>query len=215
MSTYQPPGGPPSGPPGYVPPQDPWAGPEHGGLASMPTDPMPHAYEQPPYPTGSDVWGAPTVQHGGQSGLLGEPQRSRAGLLAIIFLAVLVLGGGGGYATYYFVRKHGETTTLSQADRDRAQVGQCMVNNGTAIDPNMALATCTAANSYTVVKVVRGNDVPRDSNNEVEPKSAAAAVCAGQKYDNFYAYWDSNAPAQNVILCLAVNANTVTPPTGR
>jgi hypothetical protein len=217
MSTYQPPGGPPSGPPGYVPPQDPWAVPEHGGLASVPTDPIPHSYEQQQYPTGSDVWGAATVQHGGQSGLLvAEPTRNRAGLLAVIFMVVLVLGGGGGYATYYFVRKHGEATAITQTDRDKAQVGQCMVNRGTDPDhPVMELAACTEANSYKIVKVARGTSVPRDTNGEVEPKSASATVCAGLKYDNFYVYWDSNAPAQNVVICLAQNQSTVTPTTAR
>jgi hypothetical protein len=189
-----------------VPPQDPWA-PEHGGLASVPTDPIPHSYGQQQYPTGSDVWGAATVQHGGQLGLpVAEPTRNRAGLLAIIFLAVLVLGGGGGYATYYFVRKHGETTAITQADRDRAQVGQCMVNRGTDPEhPDMQLAACTEANSYKIVKVVRGDLVPRDTSGGVEPKSASATVCASVKYDNFYVYWDTNASALNVVLCLADN----------
>jgi hypothetical protein len=217
MSTYQPPGGPPPGPPGYVPPQDPWAVGDHGGLASVPTDPIPHSYEPQPYPTGSDVWGAATVQQGGQSGVQGvEPQRSRAGLLAIIFLAVLVLGGGGGYATYYFVRKNGETAVVCQLDRCTVQVGQCMVNMGTKENPDMHIADCGAANSYTAVKVVRGDGVPRDnSSGEVSPGTAAATVCAGQKWDNYYVYWDSKAPTQNVVVCLAENVKTVTPTTGR
>ena len=218
MSTYQPPGGPPPGPPGYVPPQDPWGVPEHGGLASVPTDPIPHSYEQQPYPTGSDVWGAPTVQHGGQFGAPGvEPQRSRAGVLAIIFLAVLVLGGGGGYATYYFVRKHGETPATCLLDRCTVQVNQCMVNSGTKDAPDMHISDCVTANSYTAVKVVRGDGVPRDGSGEVNPSSAAATVCAGQRWDNYYVYWDSKAPSQNVVVCLAENTNTktVTPTTGR
>src|SRR5262245_37194719 len=137
MSTYEPPGGPPQGPPGYVPPQDPWAGPEHpGGLASMPTDPIPQQYE-PPY-TGGDVWSQATVQHGGQSIPIQTPQRNRAGLLAIIFLAVLVLGGGGGYATYYFVRKHGTPgPTAPPNDLQTVVAGDCMVNVGTEADPDM------------------------------------------------------------------------------
>ena len=215
MSTYQPPGGPPPGPPGYVPPQDPWAVGDNGGLASVPTDPIPQSYQQP-YPTGSDVWGAATVPHGGQPGVVGvEPQRSRAGLLAIIFLAVLVLGGGGGYATYYFVKKHGEAAAVCQLDRCTVQVGQCMINLGTKEHPDMHISDCGTANSYTAVKVVRAGGVPRDGNGEVDPPSAAATVCAGQRWDNYYVYWDSKAADQNVVVCLAENAATMTPSTGR
>ena len=67
------------------------------------------------------------------------------------------------------------------------------------------------------MKVVRGNGVPRDGSGEVNPSSAAATVCAGQRWDNFYVYWDSKAPDQNVVVCLAENTNTktVTPTTGR
>jgi hypothetical protein len=219
MSTYQPPGGPPQGQPGYVPPQDPWA-PEHGGLASMPTDPIPQTYDPQPYVTGGDVWSQATVQHGGQSVLMTPipeaPPRNRAGLLAIIFLAVLVLGGGGGYATYYFVKKHGETTQTPVADYQKVAVGQCMVNRGTdENNPDMRISACTEVNSYKVVRVVRGDDVPRDrSTGDVEPKSASASACAGLKYDNFYVYWDTKAPAQNVVICLANNTTTPTA-TGR
>ena len=209
MSTYQPPGGPPQGSPGYVPPQDPWAGLEHGGgLASMPTDPIPQQYEQPS-PTGGEVWSQATVQHGGPLGpAIAEPQRSRAGLLAIIFLAVLVLGGGGGYAAFYLVKKHGETTTSTNTpltDRQKAVVGDCMVNAGTEATPNLQIVACSTANSLKVVKVVRGDAVPRDSQGVVNPKTASAAICASLKYDNYYVYWDPDAPAQNVVICLAMN----------
>jgi hypothetical protein len=210
-----------------VPPQDPWA-PEHGGLASMPTDPIPQpqpqpyepqsyepqSYEPQPYVTGGDVWGQPTVQHGGQSVLMtAETPRNRAGLLAIIFLAVLVLGGGGGYATYYFVKKHGETTDTALADYEKVTVGQCMINQSTDPEqPDMHISPCTEANSFKVVRVVHGDAVPRDhSTGNVDPKSASAQVCAGLKYDNFYAYWDTNAPSQNVVICLAFNTNTASP----
>jgi hypothetical protein len=230
-----------------VPPQDPWAGLEHGGgLASVPTDPIPQ-HEPQQYPTGGEVWSQATVQHSGQvgpgqfgpgqfgpgqfgpgqfgsgqfgSGQLGpavpERPRNRAGLLAIIFLAVLVLGGGGGYAAFYFVKKHGDSTTASTPPPDwqRANVGDCMVNSGTEASPKMGLAACTATNSFKVVKVVRGTAVPRDSAGVVNPKTASAALCAGLKYDNYYAYWDTEEPAQNVVLCLALNTNTASPATG-
>jgi hypothetical protein len=223
MSTYQPPGGPPQGPSGYVPPQDPWAVPEHGGLASMPTDPIPQQYEQPryeqpQYPTGSEVWSQqPTVAHGGQYAppMAPVPQRNRAGMLVIIFVAVLVLGGGGVYAGFYFVKKHGSNTpTTTQTDLQSVQVGDCLVNVGTDNDPDMRRSACTAANSFKAVKVVRGDAVPRDSSSGVvDPKAAAGVVCAGTKYENFYAYWDTEAPAHNVVICLVANVGSGTSPT--
>jgi hypothetical protein len=252
MSTYQPPGEPPQGPPGYVLPQDPWAIPEHGGLASMPTDPIPQQqeqpeyappqyeqpqyeqpqyeqpqyeqpqyeqpqyappqYGQPQYPTGSDVGAQPTVAHDGQFGqpMMPQPQRNRAGMLAIIFVAVLVLGGGGVYAGFYFVKNRGSNNPpATQSGLQAVQVNQCLVNAGTQADPDMQLSSCSAPNSFKAVKVVHGDAVPRDSHGVVDPKPAAATVCGGQKYDYFYAYWDPEAPAQYLIICLAQNLDTV------
>jgi hypothetical protein len=240
MSTYQPPGGTPPGPPGppgYVPPQDPWAVPEHGGIASVPTDPIPQHYEppsfeppqyeqpryeqpqydQPQYSIGGDVWAQPTVAQGGPYSspmMPPQPQRNRFWMLALIFVAVLLLGGGGVYAGFYFVKHRGSTSQPpAQPGLQAVQVNQCLVNAGTKEDPDMQISACSAPNSYKAVKVVHGNAVPRDSNNVVDPKPAAASVCAGQKYDNFYAYWDTDAPDQNLIICLALNLDTVTPTT--
>jgi hypothetical protein len=216
MSTYQPPGGAPQGPPGYVPPQDPWAVPEHGGLASMPTDPIPQQYdqpryEQPQYPTGGDVWAQPTVAHGGQyaAPTMAPPQRNRVWMLVIIFVAVLVLGGGGVYAGFYFVKNRPTNTpTTAQTDLQSVQVGDCLVNVGTATDPDMRRSACTVENSFKAVKVVRGDAVPRDGSGVVNAKAAAGVVCAGTRYENYYAYWDTDAPAQNVMICLVANAGS-------
>jgi hypothetical protein len=209
-----------------VPPQDPWAVPEHGGLASVPTDPIPQQYEQPryeqpqpqyeqpPYPTGGEVWGQPTILHGGQYGpstMAPQPQRNRAGMLAIIFVAVLLLGGGGVYAGFYFVKNRGSSTPPATASGlQSVQVNQCLVNAGTAANPDMQISSCTAPNSFKAIKVVHGDAVPRDSHNVVDPKSAAASVCAGTQYNNFYAYWDTEAPTQNFLICLAQNPGTAT-----
>jgi hypothetical protein len=190
----------------------------------MPTDPIPPQQYEQQYPTGSDVWSQATVLQGGQTGPTGytgptggytgsvaEPrQGSRAGLLAIIFLAVVVLGGGGGYAAYYFVHKQTAPAPLNLADRQKAVVGDCMVNNGTNAAPDMHITGCTTANSYKVVKVARGDDVPRASNGKVDPNSAAATVCGSLDYKNFYVYWDENASDQNVVICLALNGNAST-----
>jgi len=227
MSSYQPPGGqPPQGPPAYTPPQDPWGGAYEQGVASVPTDPIPQQqYGQYP-PAGNDAWSQPTVPHGGQYTYV-EKRRGRAGLLTVIFIAVLVLGGGGGYATYYFVKKQGgsallngnppaTTATTTPAtttwDPHVVKVGDCIVNKGTAAHVDMQLSPCSQPDSFKVIKVVTGSSIPEGAADKFDG-TTSLAECGDTPSQNWYGYQDDRDDSKDVFLCLTHNGGSASPGT--
>jgi hypothetical protein len=225
MSTFQPPGGQqqPPAPPAFVPPQDPWGGGFEQGVASVPTDPIPQQqfdqYAQPP--AGGDVWSQQTVAHGGQYPQAPK-QRGRGGAIAVVILAILVLGGGGGYAAYYVVKQHGTTTTTTttattpptRLDLSKVVQGDCIMNVGTATAPVMQSTACTTANSFKVLRVMRGATIPRAADGSLDRNTTSPQVCAGLQYDNYYAFWEDDDRTKDVFLCLAANGAATTSPTG-
>jgi hypothetical protein len=221
MSTYQPPGGPPpDGTPSYAQPQDPWAGGFEQGVASVPTDPIPQQYDSyVPGAVPGEVWAQQTVVHGGQPyAYVPQPQRSKAGVVIAVFLAVLVLGGGGGYAAYYVTTHRSPTgtnptagpttpnTTVPAAfDPYAVKVGDCLVNKGTAGSPSMSTAKCTDAQSYKVLKVTRGADIPEGADGKFDAATTSVHECAGTGYQSWYGYKDAYSQDKDLFFCLANN----------
>jgi hypothetical protein len=226
MSTYQPPGGqPPEGTPSYAQPQDPWASGQDHGLASVPTDPIPQQYD--PYAhglTGADVFSQETVAHGGQPyGYVPQPpQRGKAGLIAVVFLAVLVLGGGGGFAAWYVTTQQRTPTpgptgtvqaTTSSApsatvaasfDPHDINVGDCITNKGTLSDPKVEFSACTKG-SFKVIKKLEGASIVENAAGNFDAETTSVAACAGTGFESWYGYKDVSDQKKDVFFCLLNN----------
>jgi hypothetical protein len=218
--TYQPPGGqPPEGTPTYPQPQDPWAAAHDHGLASMPTDPIPQQYD--PYAHGGvpgEVGAQQTVLHGGQpyGYVPPPPRRSRAGLIAVVVLAVLVLGGGGGFAAWYAIKSDPIPRTDPSAATTRTpspkasldphdiKVGDCIVNNGSEPNPQIAPAGCDTPKSYKVIKKIEGASIKANAAGKFDAGTTAAAACAGTGFQTWYGYNDTD-DKNDVFFCLTNN----------
>ena len=229
MSTYQPPGGPsPEGTPSYPQPQDPWATGHDHGLASVPTDPIPHQYD--PYAHGvaeGDIWVQQTVAHGGQQPygyLPQQQQRSRAGLVLVVFLAVLVLGGGGGYAAWYVITQQRQGSASANSSTSSAQtqpptsaadpagsfdphtinVGDCIVNKGTATKPQVQMSACSAG-SYKVIFKVEGVKIKENADGNFDAATTSVEACKGTNFQSWYGYKDAADDKKDVFFCLTNN----------
>lgn len=229
MSTYQPRGGqPPEGTPSYPQPQDPWATGHDHGLASVPTDPIPHQYD--PYAHGvaeSDIWAGPTVAHGGPPPYGYVPQqrqKSKTGLIAVAFVAVLVLGGGGGYAAWYVItqqpqglpsanpstsgaRTQSQTSTTEPAaifDPHTINVGDCIVNKGTAAKPQIQISACSAG-TYKVIFRVDGERIKENAAGSFDAATTSVDACKGTNFQSWYGYQDPAEDKKDVFFCLTNN----------
>ena len=223
MSTYQPQGGQqPEGAPPYAQPQDPWAAGHDPNATSLSTEHIPQQHE--PYAGGtgpSGLWTAQTEVHGGQSYEYAPPApaRSKAGLIAVMAIVVLVLGGGGGYTAWYVIR-HGGTgqdpgtpgsssTAASQAppafDPHDVKVGECLINDGTDEKPKMASAACTMPKSYKVIKRVAGEGLMENDQGGFDRDTTIKAACAGTGFASWYSYKDLSDDTLDLVLCLANN----------
>jgi hypothetical protein len=213
MTTPQPPGGGQEGTPGYPQPQDPWSGYEPG-LASAPTNPITPQYD--PY--------GPTVP----AGLLEQPtappqfpypqppRGSNAGVVALVVVLVMALGGGGGYAAYRYVTTHRTAgtganptpsiTTLSTPNvfPYTAKVGDCVINVGTVRKPRMAPSACSAAGSYTIVRIAHGASIPFGPNGSFDTETTSAQVCQGIDFQTWYGY-QVDDPNLNLFFCMTDN----------
>jgi hypothetical protein len=213
MTTPQPPGGGHEGAPGYGQPQDPWSGHEPG-LASAPTNPITPQYD--PY--------GPTVPAGALSQSTVVPQfpypqpppRTNAGVIALAVTVVLALGGGGGYGAYRYFTTHrtngaGSTPTASATTPSApdvfpytAKTGDCIVNVGTVAKPRMAPSACSAAGSYTIVKIARGASIPVGPKGSFDTDTTSAVVCAGIDFQTWYGY-QVDDPNLNLFFCMTDN----------
>lgn len=212
--TYDPYDRPPPGPaysplgrpldPALPPPQDPWAE-TYLGPATVPTEP---AHRSPaatrPILT-APVRPKPHL-----------PPRQELGRLIMIFLTVLVVGCAGSIGIWWGTtgRKGRTAGNLAPTQAGPAascpngrfdpcavQQGQCLVNLGTAAQPDMTPASsCEATGAYLVIKVSRGEDVPEGPDGKLADASAAA-VCADTGYEYFYGY-NSDNDHNDVIFCL-------------
>jgi hypothetical protein len=222
--SLQPPGGGQEGGAGYSQPQDPWSGFEPG-LASMPTDPIPHRQPETYGPTVPDaVWTSPTVLQGQpvspQFPYPPPPRRGNAGLISMIVVLILVLGGGGGYEAYHYIKTHhvsgaqspppsssgsaGTDTAPPAVFPYTAKAGDCVANVGSEQKPKMAPSPCTTPNSYKIVKIARGSSIPLGPGGTFDTNTTSAAVCAGIQFDTWYGYQVDN-PDLNVFFCMTNN----------
>jgi len=228
MSTYQPPGEPPS----YAQPQDPWAGTQ--GVASAPTDPIPQAPAPPgQFAQGvarPSVWTQETISHGGYEYV--PQQRSRLGTYVLIILAVIVFGGGGGYGAYRWIESMTPTTpptsgptgnpggstpgtsgpaTTPPVEASALNVGDCILNTtpdnpGTpAVEaPTMVRSACSVKDSYKVIKILAGEQIPEGPQGTFDKDHTAPEVCKNTGYEAYFA-WDSTDDSRDYFFCLTTN----------
>ena len=228
MSTYQPPGEPPS----YAQPQDPWAGSQ--GVASAPTDPIPQPpQQQGQFAQGiaaPSVWTQETVSHGGYEYVPHE--RSRVGTYVLVILAVIVFGGGGGYGAYRWISSLPSNTTPPADTSPSAgsstpgsagpgpsptveaaalKLGDCILNttpDNPATEvveaPTMVRSDCSTKDSYKVIKIKVGEEIPEGPRGTFDKDVTAPEVCKGTGYEAYFA-WDSTDDTRDYFFCLTTN----------
>jgi hypothetical protein len=213
MSTPQPPSGAPDGEPGFAPPQDPWSGVDPA-ISSLPTDPIPQAYNTGPT-VAANPWIMPTPPETGppQPPRAPEPRSGgRTGFVVTLVVIVLLLGGGGAYATYRYLSKpvtsSGNTTSPTTPATSQfpytVNVGDCVANVGTKEKPAIAPASCSQPGTFKVVKIARGRNIPVGPSDKFDADTTSVQVCAGIDYQSWYGLQQPNAD-DNLFFCLVNN----------
>lgn len=197
MSTYGPQGGPYPGQP-----QDPWqdgsAGdPYHSGYPDPLTGSSFVAHSRPdhtPNSVSGEVWGPPQAPV--------HPRRSAIAIGAIIVVVLLAIGAAA--ATAVLLTRGddraapgpgGSTppsasaspSSSANADAKVAVVGDCLVNKGTAKDPDMQKVAC-AANTYQVLKRIDGTSDQKK--------------CEGTPNLTDWYFYDDAVDTSDFVLCL-------------
>jgi hypothetical protein len=203
MSSYGPQGGPYPGQP-----QDPW----QDGSAGDPyrtgyPDPLtessfvagqyPNRPDHTPNSVSGEVWGPPQA-----------PQRQgrSAAAIAVIVVVVLLAIGGTAAAAVFLTRgdnkagpgpepsgsssatgKSAAPSSSANADAKKAAVGDCLVNKGSAKEPDMQKVTC-AANTYQVLKRIDGTSDQRK--------------CDGTPNLTDWYFYDDAVDTNDFVLCL-------------
>lgn len=223
--TYQP------GEQPYATPQDPWAGTQ--GLAAAPTDPIPQPVrgQFTPGVASPSVWSQETVAHsdpyvpsGGGGG--------RGGLYLLVVLLVVVLGGAGGFGAWWLITNYASQRTsplatptntatstegptspnpapteteVSAATFDLLDVGDCLINRGTDLDPAMFLVACDWPGDVEKVQILRiasGPDIQENAEGGFD-RETAQPICGDlPRYALFYAYNHENDDF-DFLLCLS------------
>lgn len=206
MSRYGPASaGGPSG--GYEPPSDPW-----GDVASWEPDVPPPGYD--PY-RAAPSWSGPAPPPS-------PPTRPRrhVGLLIAVSLAVL-LAAGGLATTVYLISGDdrpaaapsptpvagGEGSGATRATTSSpdnlglaagfAQVGDCLVNDGTDEFPQMRITACDAGEESTVYQVLARFD------ETVADDNGARRVCGATAGYQYHYYFISEGTGGSFVLCMA------------
>jgi hypothetical protein len=218
--TYQP------GEQPYTQPQDPWLNTQ--GLASAPTDPLPALARGSghfaPGVASPVAWSAETVAHSDPY-LPAEKTGGRAGLYVLVALLVVVLGGAGGFGAWWAITNYGgswatpstsNTTTPAGEESptpeptelayrpELVEVGTCLTNRGTIERPQMWIVPCDRADTYEVLKVVKGADIPKDAAGAFTEEATATPVCADVPSDSWFG-WNSPNDAQDHFYCMRTN----------
>jgi hypothetical protein len=233
MSTNEPPAGAAQeGAPEYGQPQDPWAGgfDYTPGQSSVPTDPIPHQYDQyqsyqEPF-TGPDPWGRAQTQ--GQP-WMAPPKKSRAVPVLVLVVVLLVVGGGGGAAIWYYLTHQpgtgtttGPTAGVSTSangvqtsgptspspskapfNPDLVKLNDCLINYGPKGRPDLEIVACEPVadrDVYRVIKILKGDAIGQDDDGSLSEREAQTA-CAGSKFESYYKN-DFQDNSRDVVFCM-------------
>jgi hypothetical protein len=163
------------------------------------------------------------VAHGGEpyGYVPPQPQRGKAGLIAVVFLSILVLGGGGGFAAWYVTTKQktpepqpsgsaqaSRTSTSAPAtaafDPHNINKGDCIVNKGTPTKPLIEFSGCVKG-SYKVIKKLEGASIVENAQGSFDAETTSVAACAGTGFQSWYGYKDVSDDKKDVFFCLLNN----------
>lgn len=227
MSHYRPPGPPGPepdeygrrGPEEYGPPSDPW------GAAPVPDSWNDYAAPAPPhspYSARHDAYDDPYADP--YAGRSGPPPRRNVGLYALVAVLVVLAAGAVGYALFLLSGDDSASTAdggtpaptasagpsgspgPSASPRDNigmnatmAQVDDCLVNDGSAEQPQMRIVPCDAESDAQVYQVLA------IFNERVEGEAEAAneqaqAICAETEGYRFHYYEVSETAS--FVLCM-------------
>lgn len=199
----------------------------HGDLWSQPTVPHDGQYGFVPPP---QIPQPPVPQPPVPQPPVPQPQKSRNGVTLAVVAVVLVLGVAGGYAAWYVTKSRAvatpaatptATSTATAAvtsatavststepvafDPHRVKVGDCLINKGTEVDPDMRLTPCTTPKSFKVIKVSAGAEIPEGPSGKFNKEITSVAECRGTGFQSWYGYQDANDDALDLFLCLTNN----------
>jgi hypothetical protein len=161
---------------------------------------------------------------------MAPPRQSRAIPVLVLVIVLLVVGGGGGAAVWYYlthqddgtVTTNGPTTGISTSsaaggpstdtspttsvfDPEAVKQDDCLVNNGSNGDPEMAIVPCQPIpdrDVFRVIKVLSGDEIGQDDNGKLSEDEAQAA-CAGTKFERYYKN-DFKDNSRDVVFCMTV-----------
>jgi hypothetical protein len=201
MSSYGPQGGPYPGQP-----QDPWqdgsvGDPYRTGYPDPLTESSPAAqhFNRPdhtPNSVSGEVWGPPQA----------PVRQGRSGTAVGVIIVVVLLAIGGAAAAAVFLTRGDDKagpgpdkstpasasasaapSSSANADAKVAAQGDCLVNRGTAKEPDMQKVTC-APNTYQVLKRIDGTSDQKK--------------CAGTPELSDWYFYDDSVDANDFVLCL-------------
>lgn len=208
------------GPEEYGPPSDPWGA---APVADSWNDYSPAAPPRSSYPSGYDSYADPYADP--YAGRSGPPPRRNVGLYALVTLLVVLAAGAVGYALFLLSGDQPEQTGAgggtpaptasagpsgsaapSDAPRDNigmnaamAQVDDCLVNDGTAEQPQMRIVPCdteTEAQVYQVLAIFS----ERVDGEGPAANEQAQEICSGTEGYRFHYYEVSETAG--FVLCM-------------
>jgi hypothetical protein len=224
--TYQ------SGEPSYVPPQDPWSGEQ--GTVSAPTEPLPAPTRDPgqfaPGVASPADWSPSTGSDRDLVTLspsqMSSAPRRRTGLYILVFLLVAAIGGAVGFASWWVTGHYAEQIGIGSADPsetttsseptasptlsgqryhpDLVEVGSCLTNRGAEGRPEMWVVPCDEPDTYRVLKVLAGAEIPEGMDEKFREEATAQALCSDVAWNAWFG-WDSDVDALDHFYCMRSN----------
>ncbi|HEY7223353.1 MAG TPA: hypothetical protein VH561_07070 [Micromonosporaceae bacterium] len=183
-----------------------------------------------PVPPAADLWSQETVAHDDRYTPGRGPAGRGALFYTFVTLVVLLLGGAGGYGAWYLITDRigtptagpttnngtsagpSLTTTVPPFHPDAVRVGDCLLQvdvpylatDGTQKKrTTLEIVACGTDNSYAVVKIDHGAQLPEDPVTGGLDDATADAVCKGTPpWDGAWAAWDSDNDSLDYFYCL-------------
>lgn len=127
-----------------------------------------------------------------------EPAGSRALLVVLVAVLVVVLCGGGVAGLYLLGKGNqsssgagatGQTSSGTTVDPTAITIGECMVNDGTDDVPKIRIVTCTPGTLKVIGKI----------NGTVDQNQCKQIAGANRAY-----FYKTSGDAQDFVLCLQI-----------
>lgn len=206
------------GQPGYDPPGYGQPAYDAPGYGQPGYEPPPPAYDRPP----GDDWADPPDD--GWDAIPPPPPRRPIGLYALVAVLVVLAASGVGYALYLLTGEDGEPTAApptapaatgtpqatptAGAERDNiglnaatAQVDDCLVNDGSAEQPQMRVVACDAEDEdRQLFEVLEIFDERVEGEGDIANEQAQSVCADTEGYTHHYY---EVGETESFVLCMA------------